>query len=283
MDFMMNPAFGLQILALIIVIWLFTWYMTWSFPTLQGKRICLLIAHPDDEAMFFAPTVQWLTRQALGNQVLILCLSSGDADGLGHVRKEELRKSALMLGVKSSEHVVVIDDAKLPDSMTAAWDPKLVASILTRYFAPTVASGSTTAAPQVSLDAIITFDKQGVSGHPNHIALFEGSQHFLRHLMARHTGWECPIRLYTLTSVNMLRKYSSILDSATTILTCIWRTKERGNFPTPLLVTSGPGGMRTAQKAMTTAHKSQMRWFRWGWIGISRYMVVNDLKREKVL
>ncbi|KAK4965443.1 N-acetylglucosaminyl-phosphatidylinositol de-N-acetylase [Elasticomyces elasticus] len=167
MEFTVNPALGLQIFALIIVIWLFTWYMTWSFPTLQGKRICLLIAHPDDEAMFFAPTVQWLTRPALGNQVLILCLSSGDADGLGHVRKEELRKSALMLGVKSSEHVVVIEDAKLPDSMTADWDPKLIASILTGYFAPTVASGSTTAAPQVSLDAIITFDKQGYTGLRN--------------------------------------------------------------------------------------------------------------------
>jgi len=33
---------------------------------------------------------------------------------------------------------------------------------------------------------------------------------------------------------------------------------------------------------MTTAHKSQMRWFRWGWIVLSRYMVVNDLKLEKL-
>ena len=31
--------------------------------------------------------------------------------------------------------------------------------------------------------------------------------------------------------------------------------------------------------AMTRAHVSQMRWFRWGWIGVSRYMVVNDLGR----
>jgi N-acetylglucosaminylphosphatidylinositol deacetylase len=42
------------------------------------------------------------------------------------------------------------------------------------------------------------------------------------------------------------------------------------------------GEMRRAQKAMTVAHKSQMRWFRWGWIGASRYMVVNDLKLAKV-
>jgi len=33
---------------------------------------------------------------------------------------------------------------------------------------------------------------------------------------------------------------------------------------------------------MVQGHKSQMVWFRWGWITIGRYMTVNDLKREKV-
>jgi N-acetylglucosaminylphosphatidylinositol deacetylase len=47
------------------------------FPVLKNKRICLLIAHPDDEAMFFAPTVLALTRPETGNHVKILCLSSG--------------------------------------------------------------------------------------------------------------------------------------------------------------------------------------------------------------
>lgn len=40
--------------------------------------------------------------------------------------------------------------------------------------------------------------------------------------------------------------------------------------------------LRKAQRAMTAGHKSQMRWFRWGWIGLGRYMVVNDLKRQKI-
>ena len=52
--------------------------------------------------------------------------------------------------------------------------------------------------------------------------------------------------------------------------------------PSPLLFMSGLEEVRIAQKAMTTAHKSQMKWFRWGWIGLSRYMAVNDLKLEKV-
>ena len=49
-----------------------------------------------------------------------------------------------------------------------------------------------------------------------------------------------------------------------------------------LLFMSGLGEVRRAQKAMTDAHVSQMRWFRWGWIVLSRYMVVNDLRLEKL-
>jgi len=48
-----------------------------SLPTLRNKRICLLIAHPDDEAMFFSPTLTALTAEGLGNHIKILCLSSG--------------------------------------------------------------------------------------------------------------------------------------------------------------------------------------------------------------
>lgn len=279
----MNWIVIAQIPCYILAIWLFTAYMTQNFPTLQQKRILLLIAHPDDEAMFFAPTLRWLTKPELGNQVLILCLSSGDADGLGQIRKGELKKSAMQLGITSAEHVVVIEDEKFPDSMTATWDAKLIGNILTRYFAPNISGIPTTTAPTASLDAIITFDAGGVSGHPNHISLLHGATAFLKNLMQRHAGWECPVKLYTLTTTNILRKYLSVVDSAFTILTAIWRTKERGSFPTPLIIVSGPRDLRRAQRAMTTAHESQMRWFRWGWIGVSRYMVVNDLSRVKVL
>lgn len=80
------------------------------FPTLRNRRICLLIAHPDDEAMFFAPTVLALTRPHLGNHVKILCLSSGDAAGLGETRKRELVESGVRLGLRRGEDVYVVDD-----------------------------------------------------------------------------------------------------------------------------------------------------------------------------
>ena len=66
--------------VLVVVPLLYTYTVSvvaMRFPTLTNKRICLLIAHPDDEAMFFAPTVLALTRPETGNHVKILCLSSG--------------------------------------------------------------------------------------------------------------------------------------------------------------------------------------------------------------
>jgi N-acetylglucosaminylphosphatidylinositol deacetylase len=56
--------------------------------------------------------------------------------------------------------------------------------------------------------------------------------------------------------------------------------KKMTGLPTRLMFLSDTGGYRQAQVAMTQAHRSQMRWFRWGWIVIGRYMIVNDLKRE---
>ena len=274
---------ALQLPLALLLLWLFTTYTARSLPTLINQRILLLIAHPDDEAMFFSPTLTWLTRPDLGNTVVVLCLSSGDADGLGHVRKGELVSSALMLGVREKEHVVVLEDEKLKDGMDQAWDTKYIASTLTKFFAPQISSLSPKEPPKANVDVIITFDSSGVSGHPNHIALLHGARNFLTTLMSRHAGWTCPVTLYSLTSTNVVRKYASILDAPLTILGNIWARKEKGEHPSPLLMVSGPGDVRRAQRAMTTGHRSQMRWFRWGWIGISRYMVMNDLARVKVV
>lgn len=268
----------------LIGLWLFTAYMTSTFPTLRGKRICLLIAHPDDEAMFFSPTLLALARPELQNRIFILCLSSGNADGLGHIRKNELVKSALLLGVPSAEHVVVVEDEqRFADSMTKNWEAKEVAKVLQHYFAPTMKTMSADAAPTAKIDALITFDEGGVSNHPNHISLFHGASTFVRNLMQRHSGWDNPVKMYTLTSTNVVRKYSSVVDAMLTVVMSLFQKKKAGDFPSPLVAVSGVGGLRKAQMAMTSAHQSQMRWFRWGWIGVSRYMVVNDLVRVKGL
>lgn len=67
-------------------------------------RILLLTAHPDDECMFFSPSLTGLNNYELAGTGLIpelfsLCLSIGDADGLGDVRRNELKKSLDVLGI----------------------------------------------------------------------------------------------------------------------------------------------------------------------------------------
>ena len=165
--------------------------------------------------------------------------------------------------------------------MTVTWHPRLISNLLTTAFAPKMASVSSNEVPQATIDAIITFDAEGVSSHPNHKSLYHGAHTFLKAFMHKHSDWECPVKLYTLTTTSIARKYLSMLDAPATIIGAMVKKKELGSFPSPLLFASSPAGYRVAQKAMTTAHESQMRWFRWGWITFSRYMVLNDLKKEK--
>ncbi|KAF1345833.1 putative deacetylase LmbE-like domain-containing protein [Delphinella strobiligena] len=268
--------------VLLAALWLYTSLLTGTFLMLTDKRICLLIAHPDDEAMFFAPTVLSLTRPEYGNHVKILCLSSGNADGLGEVRRKELVKSGALLGLRSPQDVLVLDDSQFQDSMTATWDAKAISALLTSTFAPKMAKISVKSAPETNIDVLITFDKGGVSSHPNHISLYHGAVTFVKSIMQKHTGWDPAIKLYTLTSVNIFRKYISVLDAPVLILQTLFRKKEGLPYPAPLISISGFFDYRKAQLAMTQAHESQMRWFRWGWIGVSRYMVINDLKTVKI-
>ncbi|KKA29596.1 hypothetical protein TD95_005282 [Thielaviopsis punctulata] len=247
-----------------------------SLATLRNKRICLLIAHPDDEAMFFAPTVLALARRDAGNHVRIVCLSSGDADGLGETRKRELGKSAVVLGLRAEEDVQVIESVDFPDSMTTTWDPLKISLLLSHLFI-------SAAAADPAIDVLITFDQHGISAHPNHISLYHGAQAFLRSL----TG-QPPVALYTLTTVGMLRKYAGFSDAFTALaarrLDSTATATGDGDMPRSLLYISPFSGadgdapsVARARNAMTQAHVSQMRWFRWGWITLSRYMYLNEL------
>lgn len=169
--------------------------------------------------------------------------------------------------------------------MTATWSKEKIASLLSSAFAPHLANTLTSKsadAPTATIDVLITFDRSGVSTHPNHISLYHGARHFIASLIKNRPGWDSPVDLYTLSTVNVARKYASIFDTITSMIGVAFQKRTVGAHPTPLLFMSSMGEIRTAQRAMTHAHISQMRWFRWGWIGMSRYMVVNDLHLEKI-
>lgn len=311
------PAWGVYILLAPIAV-LLIWHVNVALippppppAVLKNKRIVLLIAHPDDESMFFSPSLTKLTDSDLGNHVKILCLSTGNAEGLGETRKKELEAAAVKLGIRKREDVFVIDDpSRFKDGMNESWNEGEIAKVLAQAFAPDAVfldaddkkqkkSSKTSEGPRATIDALITFDRNGVSSHPNHIALFNGAKLFLSNLMRGYSGYACPITLYTLSSINVVRKYSFILDVLPTYFAGIFtdmleaasgkkkkatRSKgvSKGSKGDRVMFISDIARYLKARDAMVNGHKSQMVWFRWGWIGIGRYMVVNDLKREEV-
>lgn len=62
----------------------------------------------------------------------------------------------------------MIDDPELQDGMNTTWAPTLVAD----YIAKHCQMKENVDGREGKINMIITFDDHGVSGHPNHIALF---------------------------------------------------------------------------------------------------------------
>lgn len=78
-------------------------------------NILLLTAHPDDECMFFAPTLlgisSWANslegEKSTTTNLHSLCLSVGNADALGNVRRDELSKSLDVLGIDENRRQLI--------------------------------------------------------------------------------------------------------------------------------------------------------------------------------
>jgi N-acetylglucosaminylphosphatidylinositol deacetylase len=180
--------------------------------------------------------------------------------------------------------------------MKEYWKEEEITSLLASAFAPDLAASlkgkkpNANKAPTATIDVLLTFDKHGVSNHPNHRSLYHGAVHFMHALMKDKAGFASPVTLYTLTSLPIWRKYVGVLDAPLSMLQGAWGNiwtgltgkKKADAGPARLLFVSSIGEWMTAQSAMVKGHQSQMVWFRWGWITIGRYMTVNDLKREKV-
>ncbi|KAH6674729.1 phosphatidylinositol glycan class L [Halenospora varia] len=257
----------------------FTWWILVRvtpilFPPISNKLICLLIAHPDDEAMFFSPTIVALTAPHLNNQFELLCLCSGKDPALREKRKKELYKSAAILGVRTFALVSIGNDDRFPDDMNIMWDPNLVASVLPKVFVKTHDDSTR----ELCLDVLITFDNQGVSFQGNHRSLYHGALHWLKSIgqMADNTT------LYSLTTTNIYRKYISLFDAPITIASALLSRAKPGigRLPDQLVFLSSFSGYLKAQQAMENGHQNQMLWFRYWWVGLSRYIGINDLKKK---
>ncbi|PWA23227.1 hypothetical protein CCH79_00002161 [Gambusia affinis] len=209
-------------------------------------RALVVTAHPDDECMFFTPTIIRLVE--LNASVHLLCLSEGNYYHQGSQRREELLRSCAVLGIPASR-VTIINHEKLPDDPKAEWSVSLVSSAVLRHVTDRC------------INMVLTFDGRGVSGHANHVAIYKA----VRHLAS--TG-ELPkgCVLLALETVGLLRKYTSFLD-----LPFSWF------LPSHLHCVVGPKGYKQAKAAML-CHRSQLLWFRYLYITFSRYMFTNTFQ-----
>ena len=184
------------------------------------------------------------------------------------------------------------------------------------------AAAAAAAPPKTTIDTLITFDAGGVSAHPNHISLYRGARAFASSLarpgwappLDLYTLTSVPVwrkytffldALWTLLAVYfgvvVKRGKGGSKGKSTSGSASRKGTPEALISMSGLIATGGGGGggggsssgeapgsqdaqetYGTARRAMTEAHKSQMVWFRWGWILFSRYMYINDLRRERV-
>eukprot|EP00884_Botryococcus_braunii_P012724 jgi/Botrbrau1/21452/Bobra.0216s0060.1 len=160
-----------------------------EMPLESPGRIMLVTAHPDDEAMFFVPVVQSLRSMKL--HIMLLCLSDGNARGKGWTRAAELSLACKQLNIKFFK---IARDARLQDGMKTVWDKRVIASIVVEEIW------------RCRIKTVITFDKRGMSGHPNHTAVYEGVRYMLSANNLAH------IRVYAVESPSLLLKYSSFLS-----------------------------------------------------------------------
>lgn len=156
-----------RFLAILFVVWptllyLFLAYVVPGSPALvpasllASKKPLLVTAHPDDESLFFGPTLLNLIKYGNPKELRILVFSAGNNYGLGDTRKKELEEACHRIGAKEC---VVLDREEIQDNPKVWWNQNLITSVVKSKVV------------QWGADAVITFDSGGVSGHINHRAV----------------------------------------------------------------------------------------------------------------
>jgi len=204
-------------------------------------RIGFVIAHPDDEAMFFAPTIKTLAKFASKRKesevgLCLLCLSTGNYDGLGDVRKKELFERYCILSTSSS---LSFDEPKFV-KLCATWNRERkgyhhrrqrhsrrshsgmdlrqghlahreIRERIQRHNGKRERKCLCKAIFEsfltLPIDQLITFDERGISSHPNHISVYQSIVLLLKSNES--------LRGYALVTHSIIRKY---LGKPTTML-----------------------------------------------------------------
>jgi N-acetylglucosaminylphosphatidylinositol deacetylase len=236
---------------LLVIVTAALWQYAASHPSLKlhdltksrdsPPRVLLVFAHPDDEAMFFSPVLRWLLSQ--GVPVHWLCLTTGNYDGLGHVRREELMESAAYYDALTVE--VLDDEAVAADGPRAQWDNERLDLLIARV------------AERTEATCVLTFDSHGVSGHPNHIAAYNA----VRRLLQTRRNL-CGLSIATLP---LWAKYGGVFSALAHHFSA-----------RSLSVTTNPFDVFASFHGLAK-HQSQLVWFRYLYISLAAYTFASPL------
>ncbi|SCV73838.1 BQ2448_6268 [Microbotryum intermedium] len=303
-------------LSVLVVACLAVWSMllanNWTngTPHLKGlqnaRSIIWVIAHPDDEAFFFGPSLTNLLAppgrdEQKSKKVYptghILSLSTGESgnyEGQGELRTAELKESCRMFSI-DDDHCVAIDDpsvrlglfhprieadlpalslcSRLVDGPDQTWSSEVINSIVAEKV------------KQWNADAIITFDPLGVSSHPNHAslgqALLSAPSSFPQIYLVPTTP--LPFKFTSLILLPFKHLQHNILPSS--LLHLLPSYPGAGTGPISrnktVFLTSPPPSFILTRLAFD-AHQSQQTWFRTLYAFFSHYLWWIELvPREK--
>nr|XP_027205444.1 probable N-acetylglucosaminyl-phosphatidylinositol de-N-acetylase [Dermatophagoides pteronyssinus] len=117
------------------------------------SSVLLLIAHPDDESMFFVPLLHCLSTKVttFPDCVHVVCMTNG-----GTHREAELK--AALHSIYKIQNIAIFSNEDYPDSPATPWDLQKASKAVLDYV------------QQHKIGKIYTFDEHGVSGHLNHVS-----------------------------------------------------------------------------------------------------------------
>ena len=216
----------------------------WAQTTLRGVRggrVLLVSAHPDDETLFFAPLIL-----AAPSNTFLLCLSTGDAYGLGRQRSEELIASTQSLGIPH-EQVRWVDHPECRDGMTTHWSLPVVCQCVEEFI------------HQIQPSLVVSFDEFGVSGHVNHMDVSKGVQQVKLRLQNTYPH----LVFLQLKSCNVLRKFIGVLDICPSLM---FEEHVAINFNLWRVLYG------------LLLHRTQITWYRILFVIFSRFTYVNTFK-----
>jgi len=268
----------------------------------QNQVFVLVFAHPDDESMFFLPTIRWLIDAK--ETVWFLCLTTGNYDGLGKIREKEMEEAGKLLGVSKvivrNDHGsnAAAHDTPMVDHPSQRFDKTVVANTIRESLLNNNNGGSN------QRFVLITFDAKGVSGHVNHTDVYRGVVHLMEDQerqrkeskKSRNSNDNCDACFseawYLESEPNLLVKYVPLISWILLLATWLVSPKLRStltlatnsNNDTTIHHTTRIFRMHdpSLNWAAMATHQSQFVWYRRLFVVFSCYTYYNKLLCKKV-